>query len=105
MATSQKPPPSEWMQKNGFGVLCIHDAGSEHFVVVPADDSRIGDLTARGVRLWVAASESEATAELVAAGLSRESAQEAVAVAREWTTTIVREPGAPRVLWALRSDI
>jgi hypothetical protein len=103
MTTSQKPTASEWMQKHGFGVFCIEDSGHTHFVIVPADDNRIAELTIRGLRLWEATGESGVKAQLVAAGLSAQAAQDAVALAKAWMTTVTRQPGAPRVLWELRA--
>ncbi len=103
MTMSQRPTPSEWMQTNGFGVLCIEDSGSKHFVIVPADDNRIAELTKRGLRLWEATDENGLKAQLIAAELSAHAAQEAVALANEWMTTVTRQPGARRVLWELKA--
>lgn len=104
MTTSHKPTPSEWMQENGFGVLCIEDSGSEHFVIVPGDEDRIAELTGRGLRLWEATHEAGVKAQLIAAGLSAHAAQEAIALAKQWMTTVTRQPGAPRVLWELKAE-
>ena len=104
MTTSRKPTSSEWMHKNGFGVLCIEDSGSEHFVIIPADENSIAELTKRGLRLWEATHENGVKAQLVAAGLSAHAVQEAIAVAKEWMTTVTRQPGAPRVLWELKGE-
>jgi hypothetical protein len=104
MTTSQSPTPSEWMQNNGFGVLCIEHAGSRHFMVVPAEDKRIAELTERGLRLWEATDQSGVKAQLLGAGVSAQTADGAIALAEAWMTTVTTQPGAPRVLWELKTE-
>ena len=98
------PTVPDWFRAHGFGLLCIHQSGREHFVIVAADDDGVADLTARGLRLWVATSADGVATQLIAAGFSEAETHVAIAHAREWATTITRDPDAPPVLWELETD-
>lgn len=90
---------ASWGDANGFVVLCIRPPQHEHFVIVAVDETKLANLTDRGFRLWTGMSEAELHEHFLQVGLSEIDAVEAIEIAREWATTVTREPGSRPLLW------
>lgn len=94
---------ASWSEAHGFLVLCLIAPEGEGFVVVQPDAAKAASLAAKGFRLWTAMAEGEMHEHLIQAGVSLGDTTEAIDLAREWATTVTREPGSPAVLWKLPS--
>ena len=100
MTEAWKKTMDSWREAHGFGILCIHSPGREHFVIVPSDAPR----TLHGVPAWPGLSESKLRAHLAETGLSEAEIEEAVQLSREWATTITWRSEAGSALWPTSKD-
>ncbi len=85
---------ASWRDEHGFGILCIVSARGERFVIVPA--SADTPLARQRVPTWPGMSEAVLRAHLTDVGLSNAEIDGAVALSRQWATTIT---GSGLGLW------
>ncbi len=96
----EKSLPS-WRQAlvgHGFGILCIRDSEGERFTIAAADATKVASLNEQGFRAGALISEVELRAQLTGAGFSEADIEAGIQLARDWATTITREPGSKSVL-------
>jgi hypothetical protein len=77
---------ASWCDAHGFGILCINTPLGEHFVVHARNAAT--DFDDRTVESWARVSESQAKAWMGERGLRQVDAEDAIRLAREWTTSI-----------------
>jgi hypothetical protein len=87
---------ASWAREHGFGILCIINPLGEHFVVGPADEAQAAtEMSERGFEAWTWMSESQVRQYLAEKGFSASDTEDAIVLARDWATTMSREPLAP----------
>jgi hypothetical protein len=105
----------EGMASDGFIILCGRVPEGEGFVIFSTDPPRVaglrtipdalmkapfrGPLVAMGSWMSGSLTEAEVRSKLMEAGLSASDIDAKLEWARQWATTITRQPGAEPVLW------
>ena len=101
MPDAFKPALPSWRRAadaNGFGILCIRSTEGERFAIGSTDPMKVADLSEKGFRVGVWVPEEELRGQLAHAGFSEHDIEASIQLARDWATTITREPGAKPIL-------
>ena len=103
------------MASDGFIILCVRVPEGEGLIIFSTDPPRVtglrkipdslmrapfrGPLVAMGSWMSGSLTEDEVRSKLMEAGLSASDIDAKLEWARQWATTITRQPGAEPVLW------
>ena len=114
-ASKSSPFWTEAMASDGFIILCSRAPEGEVFIIFSTDPPRItrlhkipdslmrapfrGPLVATASWMSGALTEGDVRSKLMEAGLSTSDIDAKLEWAREWVTTITRQPGSEPVLW------
>ena len=97
MAEALKRSLASWREAHGFAILCIVSPEGERFLVPPAPRGAVGEPDGDPAT-WTGLSEPQLRQYLAQRGFASGDTDDAIALSREWATTITGSSVFPKPL-------